>query len=260
MKRNKILTGFTWELKNLFRFPLPEVLLAFFVYLFFLPHGGAFSFSISIEQLILQEINREIAFLTIYEAARLSLGTYLPLGIFASIFATLSFAYEIENGLLKIYLSHPFSRTEIFLSKFLSCFFVIFTTFSIGLLTYTFLKIPENTIYIVLSIDLLLRILILTILECFFIVSLTISFSVFSGKASISLIGSFVVIYVLQLLSESTTLSFLPPTSFKEQASMLFSLNTPQFFDILNFMVTPLISTFLIVFSYLYFSRRLEIS
>lgn len=260
MRKNKLLTTLTWELKNLCRFPFPEALLALFVYVVFMALGASFSFSITLEGLNWLWINREIAFFTTFEAALLSFRTYLPMGIFASIFATLSFAYEIENGLLKVYFSHPISRTGIFLSKFLSCFFLIYTTFSTSLLTYAFLKIPENTPYLFLSIDLILRMLFLAALECFFIVSLTISFSLFSGKASVSLVGSFVIIYVLQLLSESVRLPYLPPTSFREQAFMLFSSNTPQFSDILNFAVSPMISTFLIVLSYIYFSRRLEIT
>jgi ABC-type transport system involved in multi-copper enzyme maturation permease subunit len=260
MQQNRLLTALAWELKNLFRFPFPEALLAMFVYITFVPHVGGFSFSVPLEYLDWLEINRQLAYHTIVEAARLSSEAYLPMGIFASIFITLSFAYEIENGLLKIYLSHPIGKKGIFLSKFLSCFLIIYTTFSTSFLTYALLKIPENTPYFILSMDLILRLLFLTALESFFVVSLITSFSIFSEKASVSLIGSFAIIYTLQLLNESLKCPYLPPTSFTEQALMLFSSTFPQFYDILNFALTPIASTFLIVISYIYFSRRLEMA
>lgn len=259
MQRSKLSATLMWELKNLSRFPLPEALLALFVYVFFMRRGGVFCFSAHLEGLDWLGFNRTIAFHTILGAAHLSSQAYIPMGIFASILATLSFAYEIENGLLKVYLSHPISRAGVFLSKFLSCFFLIYTAFSTSLLTYALLRIPENTPYFVFSGDLVLRMLFLAAVECFFVVSLAISFSIFSERASVSLIGSFVVIYILQLVSGSVGLPYLPPTSFREQAFLLFSSIPPQFSDILNFAVAPMISTVLVVFSYLNFSRRLEI-
>ncbi len=260
MRRNKLSATLMWELKNLSRFPLPEALLALFVYVFFMPRPGGFSFSTHLEGLDWLSFNRTIAFHTTYGAARISSVAYLPMGIFASVFATLSFAYEIENGLLKVYLSHPISRAGVFLSKFLSCFFLIYTTLSTSLLAYAFLKIPENTPYFVLSADLVVRMLFLAALECFFVISLAVSFSIFSEKASVSLIGSFVMIYVLQLVSGSVGLSYLPPTSFREQASMLFLSIPPQFSDLLDLAVAPMTSALLVVFSYVYFSRRLEMA
>ncbi|MEM3627001.1 MAG: ABC transporter permease subunit [Candidatus Bathyarchaeia archaeon] len=260
MQGNKFLATLMWELKNLCRFPFPETLLAMFVYIAFVSHGSHFSFSVPLEYLDWLKINRELAYHTLEEAARLSSEVYLPLGIFVTIFTTLSFAYEIENGLLKVYFSHPISKKGIFLSKFLSCFFLIYATFSISFLTYALLKIPENIPYLIFSVDLIFKLLLLTALECFFMASLTTSFSIFSEKASVSLIGSFAIIYILQLLSESVRLPYLPPISFKEQAFTLFSSTPPQFYDILNFASTPIISTFLILLSYIYFSRRLEIA
>lgn len=259
MQRNRLLATLSWELRNLSRFPFPEALLALFVYVLFMPRLGGFSISTDLERLDWLWFNKRIAFHTIWGAARLSYVAYLPMGIFASIFATLSFAYEIENGLLKVYLSHPISRAGVFLSKFLSCFFLIYTTFSTSLLAYAFLRIPENTPYFIFSVGLVSKMLFLAAVESFFVVSLAISFSIFSEKASVSLIGSFVMIYALHLVSGSVGLPYLPPTSFSEQASALFTSIALQFSDILNFAVAPVISTLLVVFSYIYFSRRLEI-
>ncbi|MDH5690723.1 MAG: hypothetical protein OEY81_04785, partial [Candidatus Bathyarchaeota archaeon] len=98
MSKNRFIVSLTWELKSLFRFPFPEVLLALFAYMIFLPRGGGFGFTVSSESLIWEEITRTIAFYTTRHAAQFSFFAYLPMGIFASIFATLAFAYEIENG------------------------------------------------------------------------------------------------------------------------------------------------------------------
>jgi len=225
----------------------------------FLPRGGGFGFTVSSESLIWEEITRTIAFHTTRNAARFSFFAYLPMGIFASIFATLAFAYEIENGLLKIHLSHPISRQSIFLAKLLSCFLIVFITFSASLLSYTFLHITENALYLILSPDLILKVLLMTTLQSLFMISVTISFSLYSGKTSVALIGSFAAIYLIQLLSESANLEFLPPISFREQASFLFSKSLPKLSQLPNFLTIPLVSVFLIICSYFFFSRRLEV-
>ncbi len=258
MSKKRFIVSLTWELKSLFRFPFPEVLIALFTYMIFLPRGGGFSFTVS-ESLIWEEITRTIAFHTARNAARFSFFVYIPMGIFASIFATLAFAYEIENGLLKVHLSHPVSRRSIFLAKLLSCFLIVFITFSASLLSYNFLQITENALYLTLSPDLILKVLLMAALQSLFVVSVTISFSLYSRKTSVSLVGSFATIYLIQLLSESANLKFLPPICFREHASFLFSRPTPELSQLPSFLTIPLVSAFLIIFSYLFFSRRLEI-
>lgn len=259
MSKNRFIVSLTWELKSLFRFPFPEVLLAMFTYMIFLPRGGGFGFTVSSESLIWEEITRTIAFYITRDAAQFSFFAYIPMGIFASIFATLAFAYEIENGLLKVHLSHPICRRNIFLAKLLSCFLIVFVTFSASLLFYAFLDITENALYLILSPDLVLKVLLMAALQSLFMISVAISFSLYSGKTSVSLIGSFATIYLIQLLSESANLEFLPPISFREQASFLFSKAFPKLSQLPNFLTIPLVSVFLIIFSYLFFSRRLEV-
>lgn len=258
MNRNRFVMILEWELRNVFRFPFPEVLISLFVYMVFLPHGFWWSSSFAQELLSWPFITSEISFATAKSVTVFISSAYLPMGIFASILCTVSFAYEIENGLLKVHLSHPGSRTSIFLSKFLSCFLIVFTTYSTSLFAYIFLEIPENIAYVILSPDfVLLRILLLALSLSLFMVSLTVSFSLFSAKASVSLVGSFATIYLIQLLSTTASLKFLPPICFTEQAMYLFHPRPPDFTNILTI---PLISVFLIILSYLYFSRRLEIS
>lgn len=259
MSKNRFIVSLTWELKSLFRFPFPEVLLALFTYMIFLPRGSGFAFTVSSESLKWEEITRTIAFHTTRNVAQFSFFAYIPMGIFASIFATLAFAYEIENGLLKVHLSHPISRQSIFLAKLLSCFLIVFITFSASLLSYAFLDVTENAFYLILSPDLILKVLLVTALQSLFMLSVTISFSLYSARTSVSLIGSFATIYLIQLLSESANLEFLPPISFREQASFLFSNTLPKLSQLPNFLIIPLVSVFLIVCSYLFFSRRLEV-
>jgi ABC-type transport system involved in multi-copper enzyme maturation permease subunit len=252
------MTSLQWELRNLFRFPFPEVLLALFTYMVFLPRGGSFGFSL--QEIVWGEITRKITFQMVSETARYTFFAFLPMAIFASIFATLAFAYEIENGLLKLYLSHPTSKRTIFLSKFLSCFLVVFLVFSSSLLAYTFLQTTENILYVILSPDLIFKLLLLAALETLFMTSIMVTFSLFSKKAALSLIGSFATIYLLQILSENVNLGFLPPISFRQQASFLFSpVATFDLEQLLNILITPIISVLLIIVSYLYFSRRLEV-
>lgn len=260
MTENRFLINLTWELNNLFRFPFPEILLALFTYMVFLPHVGRFTSIPDPENLSWQSIPYELAFHSAQRGTLYSVSAYLPMAILASIFATLAFAYEIENGLLKVHLSHPTSRRAIFLSKFLSCFLIIFTTLSCILLFFAFLYIPENALYLIIHPHLTLRMFLLAALESFFIISLTVSFSIFSRKASISLVGSFATVYIIQLLGETANLTFLPPASFYGQVEFLFSRIAPELSELSNFLTIPLVSTFLTIISYVYFSRRLELT
>ena len=260
MKKNRFLINLTWELKNLFRFPFPEILLILFTYMVFIPSGGGGSPSYDLESLSWQRITYDIAFRSGYRGAFHSVSAYLPMAILACVFATLVFAYEIENGLLKVHLSHPTSRRTIFLSKFLSCFLIIFATLSCTLLFFIFLYIPENALYLVIYPRFTLGILLLAALESFFIVSLTVFISIFTKKASISLVGSFATIYIIQLVSEAANLTFLPPASFSGHVEYLFSYIAPKLSELPNFLVIPLVSASLTIIAYVYFSRRLEVT
>ncbi len=258
MTKNKFAISLAWELKNLFRFPFPEILLALFTYMVFTPHGGGGGFSL--ENVSWQRITYHLAEDSSYLGALYSVSAYLPMAILASIFATVAFAYEIENGLLKVHLSHPTSRRAIFLSKFLSCFLIIFATLSCSILFFAFLYIPENALYLIIYPHLTLRMLFIAASESFFIVSLTVSFSIFSKKASTSLVGSFATVYIIQLLSDATNLNFVPPESFYGQVEFLFSRIGPKLSELPNFLTIPLASIILIIISYVYFSRRLEVT
>lgn len=259
MNKNKFIVSLTWELKNLFRPPFPEVMLALFTYMIFLPRGGGFSFTVSPESISWEMITSALASNATHQTMFYSSFAYIPMGIFASILATLTFAYEIENGLLKVHLSHPISRQSIFIAKLLSCFLIVFITFSASLLSYSFLYVPENALYLILSPRLILRVLTMATIESLFVISVTIFFSLYSGKTSVSLIGSFTIIYFIQLLSESANLEFIPPIYFRKLVSLLFSTISFTHYEILNFLSIPLASVFLIILSYLFFSRRLEL-
>ena len=260
MKKNRFLINLTWELKNLFRFPFPEILLALFTYMVFIPHGGGGSLSYDLESSSWQRMTYNLALRSAHRGALYSVSAYLPMAILACVFATLVFAYEIENGLLKVHLSHPTSRRTIFLSKFLSCLLIIFATLSCTLLFFIFLYIPENALYLVIHPRFTSGILLLAALESFFIVSITVFISIFTKKASISLVGSFATIYIIQLVSEEANLTSLPPASFYGHVEYLFSQIAPKLSELPNFLVIPLISASLTIIAYVYFSRRLEVT
>lgn len=262
MRKNRFLLNLAWELKNLFRFPFPEILLALFTFMTFL-----WSPSISTGNMVLgdmpwQYITRKVAIFSAYWTGGYSVEAYLPLAILGSIFATLAFAHEIENGLLKVHLSHPTSKRAIFMSKWLSCFLALFTTLSCALLFFAFLYVPQNGFYMVMNSDMVSGILVLAALETFFVVSVTVSFSLFSRKASISLVGSFATLYIMKLLSGTSGLTFLPPASFQKQSSSMFLSLSPfaSLFGLPQFFAVPLFSAVLTVLSYVYFSRRLELA
>jgi len=261
MTKNRFLMNLTWELKNLFRFPFPEILLALFTYMIFQSHFGLFSGTF--QSLSWDQITYDLTWKTTYDTAFLTLQAYIPMAVLASVFATLAFAYEIENGLLKVHFSHPTSRRAIFSSKFLSCFLIIFATLSCSLLFFAFMYIPENDLYLIINSRFTLSILLLAALESFFIVSLTVTFSILSKKASVSLVGSFATIYIIQLLSQTENLTLLPPRAFSWELEFLFPLSYIGRYNLSmlpNFLIMPIVSILLTIFSYIYFSRRLELS
>ncbi len=259
MTKNRFLISLSWELKNLFRFPFPEILLALFTFMVFLPSTGAYSASINLDSISWRQIASDVTWKSTRTAASASVSAYLPLAILGSIFATLAFAYEIENGLLKVHLSQPTGKSAVFLSKWISCFLVIFATLSCTLLFSMFLYIPQNGLYLIVNGDLTVKTLVLAALETFFMVSVTVSFSVFSKKASISLVGSFATLYVLQLLSQTASIIYIPPASFFSLVELLFAGSgfLARLYESLPSLVFAL---GLAVASYVYFSRRLELS
>lgn len=265
MSESRFLMNLAWELKKVFRFPFPEIMLALFTYMLFVSRMLDFSYTSDLENLSWQRLTYRLSFYSAHGGALYSVSAYLPMAILSSIFATLAFAYEIENGLMKVHLSHPTSKRSIFLSKWVSCFVIIFATLSCAMLFFAFLKVPENNLYLLVNSKLILGMLLIAASESFFIVSLTVAFSILSGKASVSLVGSFATVYVIQLVGDAANLSFLPPTSFYGQVEFLFrkvfySLTGPHLSGLPNFLVMPIASSFLTVLCYIYFSRRLELT
>jgi ABC-type transport system involved in multi-copper enzyme maturation permease subunit len=257
---SRFLISLEWELRNLFRFPFPEILLALFTFMVFLPQTSTYTATFHLNAESWQHIAREITWQSTYIAAFFSVNAYLPLAILGAIFGTMAFAYEIENGLLKVHLSQPTSKKVVFLSKWISCFLVIFATLSCVLLFFTFLYIPQNDPYLLINSDLTLKILLLAALETFFIVGVTVSFSIISKKASVSLVGSFATLYVLQLVSQTAGLSYLPPGSFYSQVELLFGETGSNLAFLLDSLPSLIVAAFLTVVSVIYFSRRLELS
>jgi ABC-type transport system involved in multi-copper enzyme maturation permease subunit len=256
--RNRFLINLSWELGNIFRFPFPEVLLVLFTVMVFLPGSSPFQISEPLDALSWNEVTYTFANLAAYKGAFFSLQAYLPLIILAAIFATLAFAYEIENGLLKVELSHPSSKRAIFVSKWLSCFLLVFATLSLVLLIYAFLFLTQNDAYLLANPLLILKMLLIAGSEAFFVVSFTVSFSIFSRKASVSLVGSFATLYIIQLASQTAGAGFLPPSSFMAQTEFLLRNSANQ--SAINLIIVPLVSVLLTVASYVYFSRRLELA
>jgi ABC-type transport system involved in multi-copper enzyme maturation permease subunit len=226
----------------------------------FLPRITTLSGSVDIQSTAWQEIAEDLAWKSSQVAADYSLFAYLPLIILTSIFSTLAFAYEIENGLLKVHLSNPNSKKNVFISKWLSCFLIVFSTLCCTLAFFLFLYMQENNLYMLFNTSWPPRVFLLAGLEALLIVSIAVSFSILSRKTSVSLVGSFATLYILQLLSDSAGMTYLPPQSFSWQAVFLFSRTGIKLSELPIFMITPIASIVLIAISYIYFSRRLELS
>jgi ABC-type transport system involved in multi-copper enzyme maturation permease subunit len=225
-----------WELSNITRFPILEIfvfLLVFNVFSLITGAGGGSSGTLQSWGTIATKVSENF----LRESISYSIQVFLPLGLFASIFASLSFAYEMEKGTTKLYLSHPIDRTTLFAAKAFSLFLVLLSVIIYSVLLRTFFFDPSLFKY--------LQLLLICFLSVIFILSVTVFISVLTKNTAFSFVGSFFIIYVLTLIRSD----YVPPRFF-------FVLN-----DHLNKglcvsdLGVPLISVLLLLFSYYLFKR-----
>lgn len=107
---------YAWEARNLLRFPMLEVLVAFFIF-------QAFSIKSFIGSLTVPDGLKwsNAAGQLALASAQSGFGNlgelYLPVAVFTSIFAAVAFTHDFESGYLKVLLSHPVSRGSVFWAK-----------------------------------------------------------------------------------------------------------------------------------------------
>lgn len=232
-----------WELSNITRFPILEIfvfLLVFNVFSLITGAGGGSSGTLQSWNTIATKVSENF----LRESVSYSIQVFLPLGLFASIFASLSFAYEMEKGTTKLYLSHPIDRTTLFTAKVFSLFLVLFSVIIYSVLLRTFFFDPSLFNYILTN-DRILQLLLICFLNVLFVLSITVFISVLTKNTAFSFVGSFFIIYVLTLIRSD----YVPPRFFFVLND---HLNKGLYISDLG---VPLISVLLLLFSYYLFKR-----
>jgi ABC-type transport system involved in multi-copper enzyme maturation permease subunit len=193
---------------------------------------------------------------------------YVPMLFAAVVFASVGIAREIEAGYVKVMLSHPVRRRDLFLAKFLSCFLATLAVVGGATFAVMFLQNWSVSLYVVSFPFTVFSVLVLLVVQTFYVTCVAVAVAVFSKSTALSFIGSFGVLYLPDYMSRiiGVKVLFLPPDSTGVLGNFLSLGNAPVFwrlYDLATFLgatVIPiLIGVVLFLVSYLYFTRRFDV-
>jgi ABC-type transport system involved in multi-copper enzyme maturation permease subunit len=255
-----------WELKNIARFPIVEVLLALLVFQVMsstLVNARSisrtyFPFDEFPQGLMLSDLVRQIA----TDLA----GAFISTSFIGVVSATMLFSYQYETGLTKFYMSLPIKRTNFFLAKLLACFLVPFLMLvAVGCTAELFLN-PVSVLFLFSAPMVLARALLIIGEMVLFVIAVSISLSILSHNTAVSFISSLAILYGLTLVSGSIGVPILPPASFSQGLWSFLFYSQRDFWSTYpgwtgagTLALTPTVALILLVVSYFYFSRRLNL-
>lgn len=255
-----------WELKNLTRFPLLELLVAIAVYLSMLSGGWGSGFMLGPGE-SWSRFPLSIASSIGRHSLDYAVDLYVPMMLAAIVFASIGIAREVEAGFVKVALSHPIRRRALFLVKSASCFLITFTIFAVATVSAIFLQNWTAAKYILSFPATILRVLGLLMLQTFFVVGVATAVAVFSRNTAVSSIGSIGILYLPVYMAQvvGVKIPFVPPESTR---LFVFYLRSEQVFwrqyDFVTFfeatVVPVLIAATLLLISFVYFTRRFDVS
>lgn len=239
-----------------------ELLVGFAVYLAVLSGEGgtSFNFPASIGSQIASHIQRHFHTKVQY--------LYVPMLFAAVVFASVGIAREIEAGYVKVMLSYPMRRRDLFLAKFLSCFLATLAIVGGAAFAVMFVQNWSVSLYIVSFPFTVFSVLVLLVVQTFYVTCVAAVVAVLSKNTALSFIGSFGVLYLPDYMSGliGVKVPFLPPDSTGILGNFLLLGDTSAFwrlYDLTTFLeatVVPiLIGAVLFQFSYVYFTRRFDV-
>jgi len=212
-----------WELKNLLKFPILEIIIVFAVFQigFIRIIFGSFC-TIQNGMLTISSFHSQIGQFVYRTVTDNFVNSRTIIYLLASLLFTISFAYELDTNLTKIYMSYPVKRRDYFVSKFAGCFAVIFLTFLfVGIGFAVFMDLDYITVTalspFILAYALTLAVLIL------FASSVATAIAVFSKNTSLSFIGSFFVLHTFDSMAAKIKIA---PSSFLREIWEIFFTGT----------------------------------
>jgi len=251
----------SWELSDLFRFPILE--LAVFVTAFqLIPPTSITPPLVKISYI--NPIDKTFPFITLGEYLGPHLiGTcmklYLSQAFLTSLFFCLSFSYEAERGFMKLKLSLPISRKSLFLVKIASCFTVLLIMdvllFFLGLLLQYFPVIS----LIPTAFESISKFLLILTLQLLYLSSVTILISTHQKNLGTALLFSLSATLVpFTIPSIPRYLEIIPP--FSTRYFLYFMVGEVALQNIaLRALLQVLISLTMLILSYVRFTRWYEV-
>lgn len=260
----KFMKLFSWEAKRMLHFPLLEiyvvlVLLVVVTEIFYVPSrgsSGSAPIMISTSSKIILLYGQKIA-----DIVRLSTANLFVISLLTG--STLIGSYvakELENGLTKLFFSHPINRSHIFFSKYLVCFLVLALVPFFAIVISVLILEPRFPLHFLKNGREIIALLILTSLLSLYITSVSIACSVLSRNVAMSMLGAIGILLVINIVSNDYT--FLPGRSL----SFIYTIfnGGDAYSDALKRAVAilfmPLVGMILSFISYYVFTRRMELS
>lgn len=255
-----------WEFRNLLRFPMLELLFAIAVYMGMLTGewgcgsgvAGARSWSI-IPPYIASHIGRH--------SLDYAVDLYVPMMLATIVFASVGIAREVEAGFVKVALSNPIRRRDLFLVKFAGNFLITLVIFAVVTYLAVFLQNWTAALYLLSFPAAILRVLGLLALQTFFVVAVTTAVAFFSRNTAVSFLGSIGTLYLPVYMGQvaRVKIPFIPPESTRLFISYLRSPNWfLEQYGLAIFLeatlVPVLIAAILLFLSFVYFTRRYDVS
>jgi len=256
-----------WEFRNLVRFPLLELLVFIAVYLSMITAAGGTGMGMTAQSewsMYPSGIAETIMRHSLNKVESLYLATIFTITVFASV----GIAREVEAGYVKVALSAPIRRRDLFLVKFASCFLTGLAIFAFALFSAMFLRNWPSALYIVSYPPTLLMFFVLLLVQTFYVAGVATAMAVFSKSTAASFIGSIGIMYVPVYMAQTVaglSIPFIPPQSTRLFAFYIASSRVFwKQYDLLTLMeataIPVLIASVLLLASFVYFTRRFDLS
>jgi ABC-type transport system involved in multi-copper enzyme maturation permease subunit len=259
-----------WELKNLLRFPILEIIIVFAVFQIAFV-GNIFEFLVAGhgDILTVNAFHGEIGRVTYEMLTNNFIQSRIIIYLIASLLFTISFAYELDTNLTKIYLSYPVKRRDYFIVKFMACFVILFVMFLCAGIGFAGFVDPVYFSVTLMSSYIWAYALLLFLL-IFFASTFSVTIAIFSKNTAISFIGSFFTLYIFDSAAANIPLS--PPSFLRNLADHFFTGHSvwrsggevvAHYLDyaaVMKIIYYPLFfSILLLLISFFYYTRYFEV-
>jgi ABC-type transport system involved in multi-copper enzyme maturation permease subunit len=236
----KLMILMKFELENLTRFPILELILLFLAIASFSPPAVA---SASFSTLG-EEVYSRISFIVSKYFISSFSTSYVPTVIVTSSLIAASLAFEMETGQIELLLLQPIRRGDVLLSKILSISFIVVSIQLLSALLSSATYYHKFVVYI--SLASLLISLYLSLLSVMLSMSLTLAIFAVLKRSLLS-----TMVALIALISPAfANVKFLPPRAFLRATDL-------DFLGLLgDTCVMLLMSFFLLVLEYYLYTRR----